>query len=361
MDEVTAVRDFRANAPTPDRARLAPGRQTVLDAAAHGTRVRRLRADWRLASLGVAAVVVAAALVATQLGPATGGRVQAGTPRPSKLDRVMEKAAYTLQEHSKVREPGPHQWIYTESAREELPTGPGPMAESLEGVDTKRGAVVYTERWYRYDGRKSADLSKEDKQFRIKDVDPDSDERTPREWYQLLSSLPTDPGELLKTLRKEKIVDSEGATQAEHDFTEVRGLLGSAPLIPPDTQAALYRALEKIPGAKVSDGLVKDAAGRDAMAVTFSNPTGIILYRHELLLDPVSFDYAGYRKVAVTDFTVRRGERITYLDNGKEASRPELAEADKGGKPAEFKVEKGQLLVNEAMVSTAVVDRAGQR
>lgn len=81
MDEMTRLRELRADAPVPHRAALAPGRKRLTDSIEGGSRrTFRLRADWRIASLGAVVAITAAALFVTQIvdtsdprqsGPAT--------------------------------------------------------------------------------------------------------------------------------------------------------------------------------------------------------------------------------------------------------------------------------------------------
>ncbi|GAA2343904.1 CU044_5270 family protein [Streptomyces cuspidosporus] len=373
MDEITAVRALREDAPAPDRARLATGRQALLNAAARGTRARRLRADWRLASLGAAAAVAAAALVATQLGPQAGGGGQEG-PRLRNAAAVLENAAHTVEdnEQGKAGEPRPHQWIYTKWAREGLLVGQTTAgrttAENPKDPEPKPGETVEYEEWVRYDGEKLANADPADPQRVV--VHDVRGERTPRQWYRLLASLPTEPDELLKALREKIVTRPEGNTQAERDFTGVRVLLGSAPLFPPDVQAALYRALATIPGVEVGDHLVKDAAGRDAIAVTHTDvdvADGPV-FRHELLLDPQTYAYLGYRMVAAKDYTYPLPKVPSRVDIGEAPDGGDPIQVDKGQKVPKAgkgrkvtRVEKGQLMVNEARVTTTVVDRAGDR
>lgn len=118
MDELTQLRELRADAPVPDRAALAPGRALLTDAiAGRSRRTRRLRADWRIASLGAVVAITAAALFITQIVDATAprhGHLAARTHGPdlSSPAAALGQAANFLERQKTPPEPRPDQWVY---------------------------------------------------------------------------------------------------------------------------------------------------------------------------------------------------------------------------------------------------------
>ncbi|NEE38274.1 hypothetical protein G3M53_74360, partial [Streptomyces sp. SID7982] len=78
-----------------------------------------------------------------------------------------------------------------------------------------------------------------------------------------------------------------------HSFRALTVLLESYPL-PPDALARMYRAMATVKGVGVTDHLIRDATGRQVIAVTRAYDENS---RREVLLDPVDYSYAGQRDV----------------------------------------------------------------
>lgn len=118
MDELTQLRELRADAPVPDRAALAPGRALLTDAiAGRNRRTRRLRADWRIASLGAVVAITAAALIATQVVDTSAPRhghlaARAHDPDLSSPAAALNEAADDLTRRKTPVEPRSDQWVY---------------------------------------------------------------------------------------------------------------------------------------------------------------------------------------------------------------------------------------------------------
>ncbi|GGS24066.1 hypothetical protein GCM10010252_74070 [Streptomyces aureoverticillatus] len=318
MDEMTTVRTFRAQAPTPDRADLVGGRDRLLAATAAGGAPPRIRLVRRAVVSGAVAAVAAAAFTVVQVTGDTSGGAGA---QLGNAAAVLENAADTIEDAPRG-EPRPDQWVYS---------------KTVYGKTLPRYAKMQpSEGWLRYDGSKSAHRRPGESKLTVGDTDKDADERTPQEWYALLDSLPHDPDALLRTLREKSIIHPRGKTQAERDFAEIRVLLGHSAAMPVDVHAALYRALARIPGVSVTDHLVKDALGRAAVAVTFTAPEAGAMggrMRYELLLDPTTYEQLGTRWVAAESFSSEK------TDNRE--------------------VKKGDALSNTADISK-IVDKPGQ-
>ncbi|MCX4582983.1 CU044_5270 family protein [Streptomyces sp. NBC_01481] len=317
MDEMQTLQEFRADAPAPDPARLAAGRQRLLDEQVRTGRTRRFLANWKLAAVGAAAAVTAAAVLTTQLGAGTVTQ----EPRPQS-------------EHGSVAEPRDGQWIYRKVVEKQAPLN---FVNDLNPTteETSRGAswpTMETESWTQYGSGKL---------FRTL-LNPQQIDRTghwnwgsPKRMRAKVAKLPDDPQKLFLALRD--VIPVAGTPQGSDDsanYWRIMVLLSEVDLIPPKVRASLYRALGEIPGVKIDRTFVKDAIGRPALAVyepdfTF---TGDLNLREELLLDPATFEY--------------RGKRTLYLAGGKLDSKITT---------------KDTVVRFSALVKTAVVDNHSLR
>ncbi|MEV7233293.1 CU044_5270 family protein [Streptomyces sp. NPDC051020] len=331
MDEMTRLRELRADAPVPDRAALAPGRQRLTDSLAGGRRTRRLRADWRIASIGAAAAITAAALLTTQIG-ADGPTHGATAAAPLTLDspaEVLNRAADELAKQQAAPEPRDDQWIYTRTkiAQQE------PKADSAaagRSDSAAAGRFSYDpDSWVPYDNSAAAKNGK------------DSDYRTARQVYRAADELPDDPARLLAKVRSfyptGHTAESPPEAEAQHSFRAM-GLMVEAYPIAPDALARIYRALATVPGVKVTGHLVKDAAGRDAIAITRKEDGSHD--QREILISPRDYSYAGMRFVAAEDYEMK---------------------APAGMKVPTEKYKAGEVLTSEARIRAAVVDAKGQK
>jgi hypothetical protein len=303
MDEMTEVRELRADAPVPDRARLAPGRARLTEAALTGERRRAL---WRreFVIVGVVAAVTAVAVTAALLVGGGGGarRSQpAVSPGPTlkgvSASEFLRRAAQVLDTEPDGAVPTAKQWIYTKQADEsqDKRAAGGPLGAEQES-------------WLRYDGSAMAspDLQVDGGQGNEKiSVTPmhlenggEGDDRSPRELYRVLADLPAGGEQTLRFLReKNAIADGKGEPQARDDYVEVTVLM-SADVMPSKGLASLYRALATLPGGKLTDHLVDTAAGRRAVAVTYgreANPRNGQMMRDQWLIDPQTYRIVGIR------------------------------------------------------------------
>ncbi|WP_353941856.1 CU044_5270 family protein [Streptomyces sp. HUAS MG91] len=319
VDEMKDVRDFRAGAPTPDRGRLAPGRDRLV-AAAGGGRARRLRADWRFAAVGAAAALTAVAVLAAGVGGDGADRSAPADTRTVRgsVGEVMERAATAMEQAGPPATPRAGQWIYTKT----LSRDPGvwPKDKSNTQTSPKRGAQ---ESWTLY----------ADPRF---ENGKEGDDRSPRERLQFLNALPDDPDAVLKKVRAYyPSGKGDPESEGEHDMRAMSVVLETRPM-PPKALAKLYRALAAVPGAEVTPRLVHDAAGRDAIAVGHDEKGQTV--RREILIDPRTYQYLGDRWLIVKDF--------------KESYSPDTP--DRPWKA-------GDIMFQNALLDTAVVDHKGDR
>jgi hypothetical protein len=304
MDEMTEVRELRADAPVPDRARLAPGRARLMEAASAGERRRAVWQRREFVIVGVVAAVTAVAVTVSLLvgGNGTGRKVQpAASPSVSLKGlgaaELLRRAADVVEAEPDPAVPTAKQWIYTKEAQEPLDkrAEKSPLGGEQEG-------------WLRYDGSASA--------FQVRDAEGralklqitpmhlenggEGDDRSPREMYRVLAALPADGEQTLKILReKNAIADTKGASQARNDYEEISVLL-TADVMPSKGLAALYRALATVPGGKVTDHLVETAAGRRVIALNYDrgdNPKTGESMHDQWLIDPQTYRIVGMRLV----------------------------------------------------------------
>ncbi|MFE6771615.1 CU044_5270 family protein [Streptomyces fimicarius] len=331
MDEMTRLRELRADAPVPDRAALAPGRALLTDAIAGtgGRRTFRARADWRIASLGAVVAITAAALFVTQVvdtsdprqsGPAT----VAGDLDLSGPAAALGRAADFLDRQEVPPEPRSDQWIYLR----EVDAQQERQWAELPAEIRKKVQLTYTpDSWIPYDDKAAENDAS------------DTDYQTARASYRLAAGLPEDPEALLAKLRKVFPTGSgpDGAPEAEdeHSFRALSVLLESYP-IPPDALARIYRAMATVDGVEVTDHLIRDASGRQVIAVTRDHDQGNT--RREILIDPVDYSYAGERDV------VTRTHEIS----------------DPHGLPSTV-YRRGDVLIDIARTRAAVVDAKGRK
>ncbi|MGA5049041.1 CU044_5270 family protein [Streptomyces arboris] len=342
MDEMTQLRELRADAPVPDRAALAPGRERLTDAIAGngGRRTLALRLrlrltpmlrDWRVASLGAVVAVTAAALVITQVvgvqapdptSPAT----VAGDLDLTSPAAALNRAADYLERQEVPPEPRRGQWIYTREV--DGASGNAEALKELQEAGVEVPAGFGPERWVPYDDKAAENDGS------------DTDFRTARESYRIAAALPEDPEALLAKLREtfptgDETIGEKEESEDAHSFRAVSVLLRSYPL-PPDAMARIYRALATVRGVKVTHHLVEDAAGRQVIAVV--RQEHMEFTRTDLLIDPVDYSYAGTREVVVESFgTVGSDEE-----------------------PAEQR-EPGDVLIDIARIHAAVVDAEGEK
>ncbi|GAA2926145.1 hypothetical protein GCM10020221_22840 [Streptomyces thioluteus] len=267
-------------------------------------------------ALPLAATAVAGTLVVTTL---TGGHdeppaarvplAETGTGRGAVvlLDRI---AAVALKSGTKpVRD---DQYVYVRSVATET--------EHIKPV--KAGKLKQREDWFSQNSGPTNDVGvfREDGEYVTihgADKDPAGIDRPT---YQWLASLPTDPDALLRRLRKETR-PIKGQEFDQTVFDTIGNLLWTG-VMPPRTEAALYKAAAKIPGVVTMRDAV-DADGRHGVAVAREDRQ--LGRRTEWVFDKKSLSYLGRR---------------TYLTR-----------TDEWGKA-------GTLVWANAILERAVVDRA---
>ncbi|MFI9148908.1 CU044_5270 family protein [Streptomyces sp. NPDC053367] len=300
MDEMTAVRGLRSDAPEARRPDLVAGRERLLREAARGSRGRRLRTDWRLAALGAAAAITAAALVGTQVVRDGSGETRPGSSYTVEIGSartLLNRAADTIAAGPAVTARD-GQWIYEKTVESNA-------TDDVTGPQTEEG-------WKKY-----ADPALERGKA--------GDDHSPREQYAFLTGLPDDPRQVRAKARAFYDATDPTESRVQHEYRALGVVLSRSYPYDPEGLAKVYRALATVPGVRAAE--VTDALGRDAIALYLKakDPSA---GRQEILLDPVTYLYRGFRYVA---------------GSGEEGFG------------------KGDVILSGVREEVAVVDREGQR
>jgi len=331
MDEMSAVRQLRADAPVPDHARLTPARQRLLDVIAGP---QRGHSGWKLAAAGAAAAVTAAALLSTLPLRPESTAPSTHTPRPGQW--VHQKIRWDTWQCGT----GASTYGYSE-------VGSFNMGPSSQPCVAKPAKPLYRDKWIRYDGGALATADESSK-------DPDDVDvwngRYQGAWEMLppqlsdtlVADLPDDPDAALAMIRKRsvpsRLVSAPRLTQAQRDFAEIVEILAGSPVVAPEKAWAIYQIIIGLEGATTPVELT-DGAGRAVIAIgtdgnfrDYSNERNSM----QVLLDPESYAYRGVRYVA----------GIAYSVGGKSSEGPVVA--------------KGTVIATATRVSTDIVDKAGR-
>jgi hypothetical protein len=273
-----------------------------------GRRPRRLVP--RLVAAAAAALIIAAGLVA--LDDLGGGREV-----PIASAAVLERAA-AAAEGRPFTPPRDDQWIY--------------VADRITSSD---GDTQTRRSWRRADGAAAAWIDRAGK-LRV-EIMRASERRPlriavgPLAGYKTLAALPTDPDALLDwAYRQAKNVTGAGLDEHGDVYAIFNGMLRDN-VLPPELEAAIYRALKRVPNVTVEP---TEVAGRPALVLGQTEDW----LREELVLDAETYRYLGERGTIVRD---------TVIDPLKAGNRT-------------GELERGQTVVAERL-ATAIVDHPGRR
>ncbi|MFI6105540.1 hypothetical protein [Streptomyces sp. NPDC051310] len=332
MDEITAVRRFREDAPEPDRMRLAPAGRRLYEEI---HKPRRGRGGWRLTAVAAACGVAAVTTLSVLPWPTTGRHTAA--PPPAAAQWVYQKVRWdTWQCGTGASTYGPSE------------VGSFNIGPSSQSCRAEPARPRYQEKWIRYDGGALATPD---------ESTPDPDDvdvwngryqgawqmLPPRPSDALVAALPDDPGAALRVIRERsvpsRLAGAHRMTQGQRDFAEVVEVLSGCSRVAPDKAGTLYEVLRSLPGA-TAPVRVTDGAGRPALALgvdghfrDYSDERNGM----QVLLDPTTYAYLGVRYVAGIDYRV----------GGASSPGPE--------------VKKGTVVATATRITTGVVAEAGRR
>ncbi|MER6474564.1 CU044_5270 family protein [Streptomyces collinus] len=333
MDDMTLLRQVRAEIPRPDSHELAPGRERMLTgigqraaggpACSHGASRRgserkraaaippgtpRPRLFGRPVVRAVLATVLAAAVVggvAAVVGAAREDRPAAGplSPRmrPVSAATVLKAAAAKERRHEKRLAPHNDQFIYTKEIVRETDTTTG------------RTRTLVDENWHSVDGSKRGWTMEVGKGWWSKPLKPGQSMWPPARWQEL-KKLPTDPADLVLAVRK-RLIGGRPTAEPEikaQDWPMIEfgivGLLYRTPVMPPGLRAAAFEALGMVPGVTATPG-VTDAEGRAGIAIAYKDPSHQLPTSDVLIFADGTYDFLGF---ADTRTSGSGGTKKTY-------------------------------------------------
>jgi hypothetical protein len=302
MDDLKILRDAWGEADAPSQSTHAKARAALLaKAAGQGHAPRTARRRLRLPKIGVRLVAIGALAAAIAAGvtvvQTSGGTDKAGRPRSvlpgipagpvANAEQALDRAA-TAADARTFTPPRPNQWIYTELR---IRTSAKP-AGGVTGGPYK----TYIQRhWERGDGKKSAEIV----DGRLKVFNGFSRSIPPSD-YPSLAALPTNPDALLRWVYAQN--GGKPGSQGQYKMAfETLGVILRENLLPPRTEAAIFRAMKKLPGVTLVDNAA-DAAGRPAIALGQITEGWL---HEEVLLDPKTYAYLGERAISIKGHTSR--------------------------------------------------------
>jgi hypothetical protein len=314
MDDLKTLHDAWGSPEAPSRAAYSEARAALLERAGRRRRFRMSGLGVRVAVVGAFALTIVTVVAVAENVGGTGGTV------PVASAAVLEEAAANA-EKKPFTAPRDDQWIYIE-----------------DRFTTSDGTTQVSRGWRRADGTAFAWM-RGGSGLRVETLEPRGRGRPGRpapgllDSYKTLAALPTDPQALLRWAY-ERAENITGAGTNEHgDVYLMFNHMLRENVLPPELEAAIFRAMKQIPGVTVLDTV--DVAGRPAIALGLGTSDWL---HEELLLDKETYAYRGERSTVVRDAI------IDPLKAGNGTGE----------------VKKGSKVVAERVV-TAIVDEPGQR
>jgi hypothetical protein len=313
MNDLQTLHDAWAPPEPPSPIAYTDARAKLLARASAPPPRRRRRAPFAIrfaAFATVGAVVATFVLVVQNLGDSPPGVSIASA------DQVLEQAARAA-ERKPFTPPRDDQWIYT--------------ADKFTSSD---GGKPFVRRaWHRVSG---IGFAVQDDDGKLQVIDPPKqpgrDGRpAPFDDYKALAALRRDPDALLRwAYEQAKNVEGAGLTEDGDVYAIFSGALGRN-VLPPELEAAIFRALKRVPGVTVETITV---LGHRVLSLAQTEDW----LREELFLDPETYAYRGERGTVVHDAVIN----------------PEKAGNATG------EIEKGHTATS-VRLTTAIVDKPGQR
>ncbi|MGA6157754.1 CU044_5270 family protein [Stenotrophomonas sp. NPDC087984] len=273
------------------------------------------------APLALATAVVVGAVAVDGLRDGEGGAIGVGGDPGAEhrqavelLDRIAAAAAD--RPAAKARD---DQFIYTRSqGPSSMWGGPSKLVRDSKGKVT--GTKTYegnvrSEEWLPVSGKR-------DGLRRLTGLAPDGDPALNETediamspgapTFRQLQALPTDPDALLKKLKSDSGVVKSRLTETV--FENVGAILDQATLLP-ELNAALYRAVAKLPDVRVVEN-VKDGAGRTGIGLTYARQKKPYTTTSEYwVFDAKSLAYLGTDTSALQDAAVADEKgKVTPVD-----------------------------------------------
>jgi hypothetical protein len=359
MDELKMIKELRSSTPAMPTEVENSVRRRLHALASAGEPARSAgrfggrQAMVRVGLVGALAAAAAGVVVVHGVGDfgtgarptsgSTAGALPKGGSVPGALPDVQLVSAEDLGDRAALaawqvpyEQPGPKQWVYI---RQVQASGFN-MNTWEKGVDVTKPET--SERWTRVDDQGLAWIDSHGELTGlyhqgniVKTIGKAFARRSavalragsPEHDLRNIYKLPTTPDALLRYLYKSSPND-------ELVFQTMSDILRYP--LPPRLQAAVYRALPKIPGVVLQHGVL-DAAGRRGVAFAMVEGDE----RDSIILDPVTYRYLGAREEIAR----------THLEKWK----------DGYGHPHSAVAKAGTVLAWYAIVDQKIVDKPGQR
>ncbi|MDX3671619.1 CU044_5270 family protein [Streptomyces europaeiscabiei] len=286
----------------------------------------------------VGGTVTRYAAVPSEPGAASTADRRGGTPSDESAGALLEWVAEAAGKR-KLPQVGDDQFVYTEQEDYHWKMDVGVLAEGCVTTQEAHPSGL-RETWVSVDGRRAGLMRRHD----------DGSEVTGRvvaeqlvgkyvihNFRQAEDELPVETEGMYRYLYGLTSADERpsGGEAADRDAFEKAVALLTGQLLPPGAEAALYRALARVPGLTVYEGAV-DAAGRTGVAVgiegAYPGDFAQSRSRHELLFDDRTLRFLGMNSINLD----APDDRCESLD-------------------------AGDLVSSVAILERGVVDRTGQR
>jgi hypothetical protein len=320
MDELEPLRRLGADLPRPDTERTRRIKTALTDAihAEHSGDGSvgvggRARGRWALAGVAVTAALALGLALAGVLPSDRGGAESAAA-------QALHEASTTAARQPADAAPTAGQYVYTKSEAAHLEIHPGwtvlvPVTREIWVSPDDSGRIVETRGQPRFlsqadrmgweaAGSPNLESGKTtDEHFRAQgSPEPGTPvvAGSPEDYlaYRDLSELPTDPDALRQLIEERKV---EGGPPGDAQTFTIIGDLLRETYTSPALRSALYQIASELPGVELV-GEVKDPAGREGIAVAYTEPQGI---RHELIFDQQTSALLGERDVLVDPATAQ--------------------------------------------------------
>jgi hypothetical protein len=333
MDDLTLLAGMRKEIPAGSQYPAAQ-RALLAEIAAGGTAHARRRVGKPILISGLLAGAIAASVVVTTITSGSGtGRHAPSRPVPqvrlAAVTSPMSLAgnAAALAKHAPV--PAANQWVYVKL--ESTISKGKPSGATVQVPGSRR----IRETWTRVDMSATAYV-KDGKVVTVKNTLPPGASMHLEGWpgpitYSYLNSLPADPVRLLEVIKQNSRAGFSSTGDGAY-FTSVLALMENYPVLPPKLRAGLYGVLAQL--TSVHLGHLTDIAGRKVLSLDHVSENGI---RESILINPTTYAYAGQRSVVIRN----------------------SGGTDTAGKT--LRLRKGELLDDEAVLVSAIVNTAGAR
>ncbi|MFB9833274.1 CU044_5270 family protein [Actinoallomurus acaciae] len=325
MDELVLLAEMRSEVPGDTRY---PDAQRTLMAEIGGGTTQRKKKGKRLIVIGsglLVGAVAASTVVALDSGDSRHTRPPRAIASTPKLQLVAVTSPMALAHNATALaqnspNPASNQWIYQKletTVSHAAPSGAMPQVP---------GSHTYREKWDRVDWTQFATIHNGKL---VTTARPRQGRETvPHGWpktitYPYLNSLPTDPVKLLAVLKQ------NGNLKDSDIFTAVIALMANYPL-PAKLNAAFYGVLARLKSVHL--GHVTDLAGRHVLSLD-NVDQGL---KTSILVNPTTYTYAGQQTVVVADKTEKGTDGTLHLT-------------------------KGELLNDQAVLVSKIVDQPGER